>query len=64
MDEPPSNLSASPRGLSELTAAEARTLIDELPGALDEYEGMEDIDTLAGRASKQHPGHETKATKP
>ena len=34
----------------ELTAAEARTLIDELAGALAKFDGIEDRDTLEGGA--------------
>ena len=58
MDTSPSN----PNGLSALTAAEAHNLINELPGALDEYEGLEDVDKMPGRASKLRLGHKMKST--
>ena len=56
MDSPPNNLSGFVHDVSELTAAEAHTLINELSGALDEFEGVEDRDDLEGGAPIRYRG--------
>ena len=56
MDTPPNNLSGFVHDVSELTAAEAHTLINELSGALDEFEGVEDRDDLEGGAPIRYRG--------